>query len=245
MENFFETRMRVDASRINLKFRLSIAGILELMEDAQTIHTDEMHVDAPTFKKNDNAFWVITRTFLHINRLPGWEEPVVVGTYPLKPMAIRSERQNYIKDLDGNILISGKNEWCALDGDTRKLRPMSTLKSYPHDMVHKTEKIYTSFPTVKDIQLSDDDLIYEQIMRTSYLDFNHHVNNVKYAYLIVDCFPSSFWESCEITDIRIDYINECKESEKMQMYAKKEDNVIKFCGKTAEKTIFTAMIIVK
>lgn len=76
-------------------------------------------------------------------------------------------------------------------------------------------------------------------MRTSYLDFNHHVNNVKYAYLIVDCFPSSFWESCEITDIRIDYINECKESEKMQMYAKKEDNVIKFCGKTAEKTIFT------
>ena len=69
MKNFFETTMRVDASRTDLRFNISLAGILELMEDAQTIHTGEMKVDAPSFRKNDGAFWVITRSFLHINRL--------------------------------------------------------------------------------------------------------------------------------------------------------------------------------
>ena len=245
MKNFFETTMRVDASRTDLRFNISLAGILELIEDAQTIHTGEMKVDAPSFRKNDGAFWVITRTFLHINRLPVWEENVTVGTYPLKPTAIRSERQNYIADANGNMLITGKNEWCALDCVTRKIRPVNTLKSYPHELEHKTERLYTAFPPVSAPEPDDADFVYERRMRVSDLDFNRHVNNVKYTAFIIDCFPASFWEDKTPSDVRIDYLNECREGETLRMYARARDNVLRFTGRTDDRIIFKSVIILK
>ena len=48
MNNYFETEARVDASRTDTLFRLSLLGMLELIEDAETMHTEEMKVDAPT-----------------------------------------------------------------------------------------------------------------------------------------------------------------------------------------------------
>lgn len=245
MKNYFETTMRVDASKTDLRFDLSIAGILELLEDVQTRHTDEMKVDAPNMRANDNAFWVITRNYIHIDRMPHWEETVVVGTYPLKPSAIRSERQNYIDDLQGNNLISCKTEWCALDLTTRKLRPVSTITSYPKELVHKTEKRYLSFPATPNVALTCDDFVYSRPMRVTDLDFNMHVNNVRYANYIVDCYPSDFWLSHDVTDIRIDYISECREGELLHMYAKISENTLRFEGKTDDRTIFTAIIIFK
>lgn len=245
MKNFFETTMRIDASKTDLQFRLSIAGMLEIMEDVQTLHTDDMKVDAPNLRKTDNAFWVITRNYIHVNRLPRWEENVVVGTYPLKPTALRSERQNYINDAEGNVLISGKTEWCALDCDTRKIRPVNTITCYPTYMEHKTNRILNSFPNIAPVEFGESNLAYSRIMRASDLDFNHHVNNVKYANFIVDCFPSEFWENNSFTDIKLDYINECKEGETLYMYALQKDNVLRFAGKTSDKTIFAAAIVLK
>ena len=72
MNNYFETEARVDASRTDTLFRLSLLGMLELIEDAETMHTEEMKVDAPTLYREDGAFWVITRNFLHIERVPVW-----------------------------------------------------------------------------------------------------------------------------------------------------------------------------
>ena len=113
MNNYFETEARVDASRTDTMFRLSFLGMLELIEDAETMHTGEMNVDAPTLYRKDEAFWVITRNFLHIERAPVWEEKLVVGTYPLPPSLMRCERQNYIKDEKGNLLVTSKTELCV------------------------------------------------------------------------------------------------------------------------------------
>lgn len=245
MKNFFETAIRVDTSKTDLQFNLSVVGILEIMQDVQTMHTGEMKVDAPNLRKTDNAFWVITRNYIHVNRLPHWEETVIAGTYPLKPTALRSERQNYINDEEGNLLISGKTEWCTLDCNTRKIRPVNTITCYPMHMEHKTERILNSFPNLAPIGFDESHLSYSRIMRTSDLDFNRHVNNVKYASFIADCFPSEFWENNSITDIKLDYLNECKEGETLNIYALQKDNVLRFAGKTADKTVFTAAIVLK
>ena len=53
MNNYFETEARVDASRTDTLFRLSLLGMLELIEDAETMHTEEMKVDAPTLYRED------------------------------------------------------------------------------------------------------------------------------------------------------------------------------------------------
>ena len=192
MNNYFETEARVDASRTDTLFRLSLLGMLELIEDAETMHTEEMKVDAPTLYREDGAFWVITRNFLHIERVPVWEENLIVGTYPLPPSLMRCERQNYIKDQKGNLLVASKTEWCVLDAKTRKLRPVSGLTCYPKDLEHKKERVLISSLSEKEPEFLPADLKFTHIVRCSDLDFNHHVNNAKYVNFIYDCYPSEF-----------------------------------------------------
>lgn len=252
MKNYFETEARVDASKTDTVFKLSFLGMLELIEDVETMHTGEMKVDAPTLYKKDQAFWVITRNFLHIERAPVWEEKLVVGTYPLQPSLMRCERQNYIKDCRGNLLVTSKTEWCVLDAKTRKLRPVSSLTCYPKDLEHKKERFLTSTLSAKEPEYSAADFKFTNTARYSDLDFNHHVNNAKYVNFIYDCYPSEFWEKADVTDIRLDYLNECREGETMEVYSAQSEytdeqtgkagKLLFFCGKTAEKKIFSAIM---
>ena len=252
MNNYFETEARVDASRTDTMFRLSFLGMLELIEDAETMHTGEMNVDAPTLYRKDEAFWVITRNFLHIERAPVWEEKLVVGTYPLPPSLMRCERQNYIKDEKGNLLVTSKTEWCVLDAKTRKLRPISSLTCYPKELEHKKERVLASAISEKEPIFSETDLKFTRVVRCSDLDFNHHVNNAKYVNFIYDCYPSEFWEKIDVSDIRLDYLNECREGETLEVYSSQTEmtdestgkslKTVFFLGKTAEKKIFTAII---
>lgn len=252
MNNYFETEARVDASRTDTLFRLSLLGMLELIEDAETMHTEEMKVDAPTLYREDGAFWVITRNFLHIERVPVWEENLIVGTYPLPPSLMRCERQNYIKDQKGNLLVASKTEWCVLDAKTRKLRPVSGLTCYPKDLEHKKERVLISSLSEKKPEFLPADLKFTHIVRCSDLDFNHHVNNAKYVNFIYDCYPSEFWEKIDVSDMRLDYINECREGETLEVYSTQKETsdentgktrkTVFFLGKTSEKRVFSAII---
>ena len=245
MKNYFETESRVDASKTDTMFSLSVIGALELIEDAETMHTDEMHVDAPTMRKTDNAFWVITRNFLHFYKAPVWQEKIIVGTYPLAPSVLRCERQNYIKDENGNLLISGKTEWCVLDGDSRKPRKIASLACYPKDMEYKTERVCYSSPSAKPPVFTDADLKFSRKAKYSDLDFNHHINNAKYVNFIFDCYPSSFWESVTLRDVEIDYLHECREGEKMSVYSAIEQNTLFFIGKTPDRSVFSAVVTIE
>lgn len=245
MKNFLITDGYVEASRTDASFRLSITGMLELIEDVVTLHTNEMHVDAPTLYKEDNAFWVIARSCLHIERTPVWQEKIVVGTHPLPPMLTRCERQSYITDKSGNLLVSSKTDWCALDAETRRPRAVSSLKSYPSDMQHRTDRVYSGSLSVKMPDFSENDAKLTQVMRYSDLDFNHHVNNTKYVNFIYDCYPSSFWDNAEIGDVRIDYLHELKEGETLTVYSVIDGKTVFFKGATKEKHIFSAVLVLK
>ncbi len=243
MKNFYETDAVITAAMSNTAFRIRLSAILELMQNVQTLHTKEMKVDAPTLKKDCNAFWVIKSTAIHIFDTPVWQQRVKVATYPLKPTLLKGERQNRITDQNGNLLVIGKSDWCVLDCDTRKPRKFSSVTAYPFEMEHKSEKVFEGRISLTARDSEKAEYVYTRKIRYSDLDFNHHVNNVKYVDFIVDCFDSDFWEEKIVTDFEISYDKEIAENASVDIYAAKIENELFFYGKNDDCNFFKAKIV--
>lgn len=247
MENFYSEKSYVTSAMCDTRFSASISGILDLFQNVQTMHTELMGVDAPTMRRADNAFWVLTKYQLHFHSQPRWRQNVVTTTWPSPPSLAKAERQLLLSDEQGNALVSAKAEWCALDCDSRRIRKLSTLSSYPFSMEHKPERVWEGGFLPIPEKLTDEDYAYSVTIRYSHLDFNGHVNNVKYVPMLADCYSSSFWEGVSISDFEIIYANESREGDLLDVYARKDGNRIVFQGKLRDdgKEIFKALIITK
>lgn len=245
MKNFYEMNTEITATMSDTAFNVKLSAILELMQDAQTFHTKQMNADAQTLKKECGAFWVIRNTKIHFFKLPVWQQRVKVVTYPMKPTLLKGERQNYITDENGNILVAGKSDWCVLDCETRKPRTFPSVSVYPLIMEHKTDRILEGQCNLNKYSCQESDFRYTREIKYSDLDFNHHVNNVKYVDFLTDCFDSGFWEEKTITDFEISYDREIPEGSSIDIYATVRENEIFFCGKNNVADFFKAKIVYK
>lgn len=242
MENFYEHNAHINISLSDAQTRVSLKSILDLFQDAVTVHTYTMGVDAHSMKTKCNDFWVVSKTCFHIYDYPKWQQDVVVGTYPLPPTRLRGERQYYIDDADGNLLIAGMSDWCVLNCETQSLVKIADVPIYPFGMEHRRDKVYTCTHTKPMVAFSQDDYIYTKKVCFSDLDFNLHVNNAQYMSFVMDCYDSQKWKNCNITDVEIDYLSQCREGEHIDMYAKQCENALCFCGKSNDREIFKCFL---
>lgn len=244
--NYYEEKSVVTSSMCDTRFRISLSGLLDLFQNAQTAHTELMGVDAPNMLEKSNSFWVLTKYQLRFYSLPSWRSEVTVRTWPSPPTLAKAERQIVVEDDSGEIAVCAKAEWCALDYDTRKIRKLSTISCYPFDMEHKTEKAFEGgFINITE-KPEPTDYCYSVKIGYSLLDFNKHVNNVNYVGFITDCFPCDFWESVNISDFEIIYANELIEGDELDVFAKTKDGKLLFFGKKKDGLdVFKAVIITK
>ena len=243
--NFYKENLKVTSAMCDTLFSVSISGVLDAFQNAQTAHTMLMGVDAPTMRAKDDAFWVLSKYQLHFFSKPAWNQEIAVTTWPSPPSLVKAERQLFVEDNDGNTLISAKAEWCALGFNDRKIRKLSSLTCYPFDMEHKTEKAWDGGFIPLSKKPDESDYVYSVKVRHSHLDFNRHVNNVKYVSMLTDCYGADFWENVTVSDFEIAYLNESVEGDEIRIFSRKEDNYLYFWGNLADgKEIFRAVIII-
>jgi acyl-ACP thioesterase len=246
MNNFYTENCTVTSGLCDTRFNLSLSGMLDIFQNIQTAHTLEMGVDAATLKRKCNAFWAITRTQIHINKLPRWHETITATTWPTPPSLAKAERQLFLLNSSGEQAVTAKCEWCCLDCDTHRIRKLSSITCYP-DMPHRQEKAFEGgFLPITDA-FEPSDLVYTARIRYSHLDFNHHTNNIKYVGILMDCFNAEFWDSVSVSDFEIVYQNESREGDLIDVYSRHMGNKITFSGKRQSdgKDIFKALILLR
>ena len=74
-----------------------------------------------------NLFWVIMRAKYQIvgNILPN--EPIILSTAPQTTNMFEFDRDFFIHDQNGNLLLKGTSKWCVVDAKTRRLAKMTDL----------------------------------------------------------------------------------------------------------------------
>lgn len=222
MQNNYKIQKEITASLCDSHSLLKPTGILEVIQDIACDHAVILGVDSPTLIVKDNAFWVISRVKVNIYGSLAQDEIVEVKTWPLPPEGFRCNRHTTISK-DGRKMIAAAAEWILVDNQTHRLRRSETV-SYPFEMEHYPElAIEEGFSRMRD-DFTPDELFETRLVRSSFIDLAHHVNNCVYCTLMTDTFSVAELEAMKIKSFEVVYQREALEGERLSIFRRKTED---------------------
>ena len=203
----------VSNNDVDKKFKLKVAAIFRYFQDIALLATEDLGVDSISLSKR-NIDWVITRMAVEIKRLPSCDEEITVHTYPGKDMAMLYPRYFYISDSKGEVIITASSVWALINSITRKV-------IVDRDVISKLpgETSPYELPLPEKITVPENSQFLEtRKIHYSDLDFNSHMNNVRYVELLMDSHDSEFYDNHHLSFISLNYMKEIKEKEAVDIY---------------------------
>ena len=202
----------VSNNDVDNRFQLKVPAIFRYFQDVALFATEDAKVDSISLSQR-NIDWVITRMAVEIIRLPKCDEVIYVHTYPGKNMAMLYPRYFFITDKDDNVIVRCSSIWALIDNSTRKV-------IVDRDVISKLpeEKRDDQLPMPEKIPLPEEfTFIENRKIHYSDLDFNSHMNNVRYVELLMDVKDSEFYKNNQPSFILLNYMKEIKEKESVSV----------------------------
>ena len=103
---------------------LKLNSILNYFQEVATRHAMILNIDYHNLIKV-NEFWVLSRICAEIDRYPKLGDEITVVTYPISPRLVDCDRDYYILDKSGEVLIRGVSKWLILDSNTHKIKKVN------------------------------------------------------------------------------------------------------------------------
>lgn len=161
---------------------------------------------------------MVSRSSIHINRLPAEDEIMTVKVREEKPEGFQLMRYYEFTSNKGEVLIQGKSLWVIVEPKTRAVVSAENfeflLKS---DVQTDFEKKPGKIRIKTELQHLGD-----QKILLSHLDPNGHLTNAKYINFAIDYLPEEYQQK-EISDFRLNFCKEMKKGEIMHIYGAFDD----------------------
>ena len=242
MENglVFSQERTVSSAFIDSSVKMGAAQAVMMIQDNITECFSKMECDGVTCREKYNAFWIFMKTRLDFTRRPDWREKVVVDTFPVDNIGLKTHVDTVFRDKSGEIIIKAELEACVLDISTH--RPVR-LESVHYPTENFPESVFDEPFDRFDIDFSEEDFSFEQTVRSHHIDMSHHMNNTEYIKLALDTFTDDFLLSHEVKSMEVHYKGESREGETLRVYRKTSDNGTFVVIKERDRTVFEMKIV--
>lgn len=241
MNNSHTKNIKVLSTYCDSILRLSPVMMLTLFEEIADEHAIELDIDAPTLRKRDKAYWVVRHVRLEFEGVVKDHDNITVKTWPAEANGFRCGRSYQIINYDTKeTAVNAFAEWVLIDSETKKIRPADSIKR-PDIQYIKENAVTTPFRRFKNI-FTEDDFVYEKVVRSCEIDVSHHTNNVKYCTMLLDSFSVDEFEKMNIKDLEIYYEAESHEGDTLRIYRKADENGWLFAIKRGDDVVTMAHI---
>lgn len=239
----YEMAVRINSYQTDTRSRLSLTSLFQLFQEAAYRHAEELGWGWEVLRSK-NQFWALTRVAMEIERMPLWNEELIVRTAPRMGEGIMAPRDLLLLDGEGNCCVKSTTFWVIMDITERRPVPprgfFSGLSFSPAcDMANLTfRKMRGEF---------QDEALYSRKVYHSSLDMNHHVNNASYVNLLLDALPDG-GQDLEIKGFQIAFQQEAVVGDILTVYEGKDKEgalLLRVSEESGEKPreIVTARII--
>ena len=222
----------------DFKMNISPYAIMGYMEEVATNHAKKLGFSYHASMEK-GFFWVLRSAKYDFDKLPKLDDYLEITTFPGRIHGVKALR-NFTFKVNGEIIGRGYNYWLMVDFVRRKpiLNPefAELLKNKPDsiDGFFRLNKI--KVPELMNYK-------YTQKVKLADLDWNNHVNNVKYSNFIYNAIPKGLLETKSIHSFHLDYLKECKYNDEVQILSVAADKDRYYtCGKIAENCMFKSVI---
>lgn len=229
-EFFFRT------SDFDCSDQLKISSVLDICQYISGIHADMLGVGFESCKEK-GQYWVISKLRFKKLRDIKHNEELVVSTWPLPTKRIEFIRNCVIKDKFGNNVIECETYWFVIN-ESRKILRSENVSFNSTNFLDKT--VYNESMSKLNYNISQDCVIKEHKVENYDLDHNGHLNNARYADLILN-----FWDISNMKkykEFEISFHKEALLGDTIKIYNFKDLNDEIYVGIVNDEKCFTAKV---
>lgn len=180
--------------------------LAERLIEIATEHANELGIGYATLIER-NVGWVLSRLSIEMTRYPIINEHYSITTWIETYNRRFSERNFEIRDGEGRVAGYARSVWLPMDFASRTLADLAAfgVESFPEvDRPCPIAKAPRIAPLTADAESED------YTFRYCDLDFNRHVNTVRYIELILNHWPLSHYDKYAVGRIDVLFHHECR-----------------------------------
>ncbi len=159
---------------------MHLYSLMHHIQDIASKHADELDFGMEWMTRN-NCYWVLVNFRLEVNKLPGYNQPVMLKTWPSGMDLIKAFREFVGEDLNGKQLFRAASDWMIIDRTSMRPRDPSdfdlNITDHPGRVLGNIERLTQQKGYIEVGRL--------KVPYTS-IDINGHVNNCEYVRWGVD-----------------------------------------------------------
>jgi acyl-ACP thioesterase len=165
---------------------------------------------------SDGQTWVLARMAIAIDRLPVWDDPITVHTWPRGVERSFAMRDFQVVGSQDQVLVRASSAWIVIDMESRRpirrhefppgvplLPDRLALGRGPHKLSHVDPAVRRR---IGDVQYGD-------------LDVNGHVGYARYLGWVLGGYDVVFRSTHVPSAIEVNYLRECVEGDEIWLAA--------------------------
>jgi len=203
VSSILKERYRVNSFDIGPDSRVKVSTLFNFMLNSAWNHANSSEFGFGDLKEQ-GRIWVLSRFLVEINRLPVWNDEVIIETWGKGKDGLFALRDFIVSDAKGEVLAIATSSWLIVDMKTRRpQRPDELMEKFPcvedkHAVTRKPDKI----PPVDMAEA-----LYDEV-RFGDLDVNNHANAHRYIEWILDSYAEEMLKKRHIRRIEINFMSE-------------------------------------
>ncbi len=222
-------------SDLDVYDKLTFKSLLDFFQDAAGKHAFKLGLGYEETKAK-NLFWVLAKTRVTKCNDIKPHQKIYIKTWPMEKGRLDFIRNYFIYDENEVCVAKGTSQWCVIDTESRKIMRTDNV-NYPGKCIE--EKIYED--KLKPIIPTNEDFVFKYRVGLKDLDHNKHMNNARYADLVMDALTLE--EVSNVRDLQINYVKETYVADEITVYRKKDMGKIFISGFVCDKNCFNAVVI--
>ena len=217
-------RSKVEPKQVDFTSRVSVSSICDMILYVAGVdaYNRGFGIDVLAGK---NFGWVLSRMCVELDYMPKEYDEFTIHTWISDYNRLSSTRNFTLSDDEGREFGRAVSQWCMLDFDTRMPVDMNTLAK-----VHDGTIVDCPSPcerprrlgAVKSEPIAEHKVVYSDI------DFNRHMNTMRYINLIFDSMPIEVPEKLEAWRMDVNFMREALYGDYLRLKSEACDNAASY-----------------
>lgn len=231
---------RIEPQDVDFTLRASASSIVNYMLNVAGLDAHNKGFGVEVLQ-DSSLTWVLMRFAVEIEYRPERYDTVEIDTW-ISDFNRLSSTRNFRMRIGDRVVASGVSMWCVLNMETRQSMDMSMMKE-AHDRFIVAEPSPIAQPArlrpVVPTMTMSRPVVYSDI------DFNRHVNTLRYVDLIFDMLPLDVIENNGGMRLDINFLAEARYGEILAIGAMNDGGVWSFDITSEDKALCRAHIELK
>ncbi|MDE6367628.1 MAG: hypothetical protein K2K94_00130, partial [Muribaculaceae bacterium] len=221
----FSERYFLTAGECDAEGRMPLTLLVARIIETATNHANSLGIGYARLIEMDLA-WVLSRVSIEIENLPGINDTYVMNTWIESTNRLFSERCFSITDSEGKVYASARTTWAAICITTRQAANPGVLG----DVMFPSNPPVCEVKAAKKTQpLPDYAECSNYTFRYCDVDFNRHVNTVRYVELLLNHWGLDWYDTHKIARFDIAFHHECHFGETVAVRVVTDDSLVSAC----------------